>query len=157
MPGGNAWRGLTSIRFTSTSTGWALFTLGQGAASQEPYVPYGTRDGGRDWTPRLVTPGLWLVDMPQLDAPPGPGGYPEALAAYDSAAWAAVHSPASGHLEVVQLAADGAAPTAALGPQRPAVLRTGDGGATWATDQQGPEGRRANDSSMNRALQSVGG
>lgn len=163
VPGGDAWRGLTSIRFTSKSTGWALFCLGQGAASQEPYVLYGTSDGGRNWTPRLVTPGLWLIDMPALDAPSGPGGYPAALAVYDPIAWVVVHSPASGYLEVVQVTADGSAPTAkgkitvatsrppvigmsfasaqngwiVTGTSRPkqgAVLRTKDGGETWAAD-----------------------
>lgn len=163
VPGGDVWRGRTSIRFTSKSTGWALFCLGQGAASQEPYVLYGTSDGGRNWTPRLVTPGLWLIDMPALDAPSGPGGYPVALAAYDSTAWVAVHSPAGGYLEVVQVAADGSAPaakgqisvtssrppviglsfasvqdgwivTGASRPKQGAVLRTTDGGQTWTAD-----------------------
>lgn len=118
------WLGRTYVRFTSKMTGWVLFCLGQGAASQEPYLLYGTHDGGQTWMPQLI--GRWLFNTPVPKAPNGPGGYPIALAAEGENAWVVVDSPAAGYLEVVRLTGEGSSPVLGrtipvAGSQRPTV------------------------------------
>jgi hypothetical protein len=135
MPGKERWLGRTLVRFSSEVTGWALFCYGQGAGSQEPYLLYRTEDGGQNWTPKLM--GRWLFGEPAPTAPPGPGGYPVALAVKGENAWLAVHSPAGGYLEIVRVAGDDSPPVPGTripltGSRRPTVeLSFADPNTGW--------------------------
>lgn len=160
LPEPDKWLGHTFVRFTSESSGWVLFCLGQGAGSQETYLLYSTTDAGRTWTPRLIGRWPWPFAEPAPEAPHGPGGYPVALGAWAETAWVAVYSPAGGHLEVARVTMGGAPPVVSDkipvgGPAKPtagfsfvdpktgwlvvsdsqrtqgAILRTADGGQFW--------------------------
>lgn len=168
LPEPDRWQGFTFVRFPSATSGWVLFCLGQGAASQETYLLYSTADGGRTWTPRLIGPWPWPFQAEAPEAPPGPGGYPVAFDAWAQTAWLAVYSPASGDLEVVRVTLGEAPPVASDkipvgGSQKPtvglsfvdeqtgwlvisdsrhhgtAILRSDDGGGSWMNAAGNPE------------------
>lgn len=159
LPEPDKWLGHTFVRFTTENTGWVLFSLGQGAGSQEPYVLYSTTDAGQTWIPQLIGDWPWPFEVEAPGAPQGPGGYPVAFDAWADTAWVAVYSPAAGHLEVVRVTI-GEAPVASdkipIGdPRKPtvdisfvdtktgwlvvsdsehrktAILRSDDGGNSW--------------------------
>ncbi|WP_273378535.1 WD40/YVTN/BNR-like repeat-containing protein [Symbiobacterium thermophilum] len=167
LPEPDRWLGDTFVRFPSETSGWVLFCLGQGAAYQETYLLYGTTDGGRTWTPRLVGGWPWPFEAEAPEAPQGPGGYPVAFDARADTAWVAVYSPAAGHLEVVRVTLGGAPPVSSdkipiEDPRKPtvgisfvdtetgwlvmsdsqqkktAILRSDDGGTSWTSTIDNP-------------------
>lgn len=108
---------------------------------------------------RSLWPWPFAAEAPE--APAGPGGYPVALDARADTAWVAVYSPAAGHLEVARVTLGGAPPVSGdkipiADPRKPAagmsfvdtrtgwlvvsdsqhrqtaILRSGDGGKSWA-------------------------
>lgn len=111
-PPAQGWTGPTWVSFADRADGWALFTLGQGFASQEPYELLHTADGGQHWELRLAD-GLQHLprsDLQQPVVPTGPGGYPVAFTARQDAAWVLVNSTAGGYVELLNVPGQAAAP-----------------------------------------------
>jgi photosystem II stability/assembly factor-like uncharacterized protein len=109
------WSGPTWLDFSSRQDGWALFTLGQGCASQEPYELLHTADGGVPWERRLIDGSACHppFDGQRPTVPVGPGGYPVAFATQQDAAWVLVNSTAGGYLELVKITGQEGTPTSA--------------------------------------------
>jgi photosystem II stability/assembly factor-like uncharacterized protein len=115
LPESDRWVGPTWVHFSTRQDGWALFTLGQGCASQEPYELLHTVDGGQHWELRLTDQSAChpLPEGQRQTVPGGPGGYPVAFTVQQDTAWALVNSTAGGYLELVKIPGRGADPMSA--------------------------------------------
>lgn len=107
LPGAAAWGGRAWFA-SSPTQGWALLTLGQGCASQEPYLLYGTSDRGAHWQLVLTGPGACNPSGRPGSPPFGPGGYPSGLwAAGANVAGLAVNSRAGSNLQLATVGVSG--------------------------------------------------
>ena len=119
LPGAPRWTGPAWFTWSSPNRGWALLASGQGCASQEPYLLYGTSDGGARWQLALTGTGACFpstapgtgttVTGPPASVPFGPGGYPSGLwSAGPQQAGLAVSSPAGSNVQFITVGPGGA-------------------------------------------------